>query len=274
MKEKDYYSIGEISDLFGLNIRTLRYYDQIELLKPAYIDQQSHYRFYHVNQFETINSIIYLRTLNMPIDKIKEFLNHKDTDVLLRVLQEQKDEILKRKKELEICERKINNRILQLHDALNEPLNKIKLCMIEERKAIVLHQEYDKKDNIEKYIRKLSSKYNIPKLIFLGKVAFLIHQNNILKKQYDRFNSTIVILEKEDEYQGDYVTLPQGLYVKIHYCGIHSDASIYYEKILKYIQTHQLQIIGDAIELSLIDYCNTLDKDKYVMELQIPVKKV
>lgn len=271
---KDYYSIGEISQLFGLRIRTLRYYDKVHLLKPAYIDEQTHYRYYTVDQFEMINSIIYLRTLNMPIQKIKEFFEHKDTDTLMKVFLEQKQNLMKMKHELAICEKKIDNRILQLKDALEAPLNQIEVCEIEERKALILHHEHDKKGNIETYVREISSKYDVPSLIFLGKVAFCIDKEHLLFKKYHTFHSTILILEKEDEYDGECVALEKGLYVKMRYCGDHNDASYYYDQMLEYIDHHQLEVIGDAIELSLIDYCYTLDKDKYVMELQIPVKKI
>lgn len=271
---KEYYSIGEISKLFGLNIRTLRYYDKVNLLKPTYIDEKTHYRYYTIDQFEMINSIIYLRTLNMPIQKIKEFLEHKDTDTLMKVFLEQKQDLIKMKHELAICEKKIDNRISQLQDALNGPLNQIEICYIEERKALILQQEHDKKSNIETYVREMSSKYDVHSLIFLGKVAFCVKQSDVMLRQYHTFHSIILILEKEDEYHNDCVELEKGLYVKMRYCGDHNDATIYYNQMLDYIKEHQLEIIGDAIELSLIDYCNTLDKDKYVMELQIPVKKI
>lgn len=271
---KDYYSIGEMSKLFGLNIRTLRYYDKVDLLKPAYIDEKTHYRYYTVDQFEIMNSIIYLRTLNMPIQKIKEFLDHKDTDTLMKVFLEQKQDLIKMKHELAVCEKKIDNRISQLQDALNTPLNQIVIDQIDERKALILHHEHDKKGNIETYVREISSKYNVSSLIFLGKVAFCIDKDCLLLKKYHTFHSTILILDKEDEYDGDCVILEKGLYVKMRYCGHHNDADSYYDQMIEYIKSHQLEVIGDAIELSLIDYCYTMDKDKYVMELQIPVKSI
>lgn len=271
---KDYYSIGEISQLFGLSIRTLRYYDKVELLKPDYVDEKTHYRYYSIEQFEVINSIIYLRTLNMSIEKIKIFLQHKDVDVLMRVFLEQKEELMKKKRELAICEKKIDNRIFQLKDALERPLNQIHVCEIEKRKALILHHDHDKSGNIETYVREISAQYDIPSLIFLGKVAFCIDKKNLLQRQYQTFNSTIVILEQGDEYTGECFYLEKGLYVKIRYCGDHTDADLYYNQLLDYISNNHFKIIGDAIELSLVDYCYTLDKDKYVMELQIPVKKI
>ena len=46
-----YFSVGEISKLTNVPIQTLRYYDKMGLLKPAYINEQNNYRYYSVNQF-------------------------------------------------------------------------------------------------------------------------------------------------------------------------------------------------------------------------------
>ena len=54
---KDLFTIGEIAKLFEINIRTLRYYDEINLLKPERIDPNSKYRYYSTKQFERLNTI-------------------------------------------------------------------------------------------------------------------------------------------------------------------------------------------------------------------------
>ena len=45
-----YFTIGEISKLFNLPIKTLRYYDERGLVKPAYINKENNYRYYSVNK--------------------------------------------------------------------------------------------------------------------------------------------------------------------------------------------------------------------------------
>ena len=43
---KHLFTIGEMSKLFGINIRTLRYYDSIGLLRTEYTDPDTGYRYY------------------------------------------------------------------------------------------------------------------------------------------------------------------------------------------------------------------------------------
>ena len=70
---KELFTIGEVAKLFDVNIRTLRYYDGIGLLKPERTDPESGYRYYSTRQFERLNTIKYLRALNMHIEKISDF---------------------------------------------------------------------------------------------------------------------------------------------------------------------------------------------------------
>jgi DNA-binding transcriptional MerR regulator len=56
---KEYFTIGEISKLFQVKIATLRYYDEIGLLRPEFTDEKTNYRYYSTQQFERLNSIKY-----------------------------------------------------------------------------------------------------------------------------------------------------------------------------------------------------------------------
>ena len=46
---RELFTIGEMAKLFQTNIRTLRYYDEIGLLKPEWRDDNSGYRYYSTN---------------------------------------------------------------------------------------------------------------------------------------------------------------------------------------------------------------------------------
>lgn len=54
------YTIGKVSKLVGLSIKTLRYYEQINLIKPAERNPQSGYRYYTQEQITTLTAIKYL----------------------------------------------------------------------------------------------------------------------------------------------------------------------------------------------------------------------
>lgn len=69
---KKLYSIGEVSKLKGITIRTLRFYDEIGLVKPCYTDKLTGYRYYSVEQFLLIENIILLKNAGIPLKELKK----------------------------------------------------------------------------------------------------------------------------------------------------------------------------------------------------------
>ncbi|MEY8584658.1 MerR family transcriptional regulator [Ligilactobacillus animalis] len=67
-------SIGEMSKLSNVSIQTLRYYDQIGLFKPAFVDNSSGYRYYNIDQLFYLDIVKYLRHLELPLKQIKQIV--------------------------------------------------------------------------------------------------------------------------------------------------------------------------------------------------------
>ena len=98
---KDYFTIGELSDLFNINTQTLRYYDSIGLFTPVKRDEQTGYRYYQFNQLYQLASIRYLRKLDYSIGDIDSFMKTRKVESVLdrfkeqsRILHEKWDELI------------------------------------------------------------------------------------------------------------------------------------------------------------------------------------
>ena len=72
--DDDLLSIGRFARLAGLSVGALRHYDELDLLRPAYIDRFTGYRRYRRAQLETARTIARLRDLELPLDEIREVL--------------------------------------------------------------------------------------------------------------------------------------------------------------------------------------------------------
>ena len=79
--------------MFNVSLGTLRHYERCGLLEPEYIDPRTGYRYYGANQFEVLNTIRYLRVLDMPLPQIADFLQNRDVDVMREKLLWQKEMI-------------------------------------------------------------------------------------------------------------------------------------------------------------------------------------
>jgi DNA-binding transcriptional MerR regulator/predicted transcriptional regulator YdeE len=273
---KDLFTIGEIAKLFDVNIRTLRYYDEIDLLKPEYIDATSNYRYYSTRQFERLNTIKYLRALNMPLSKISDFFRDREVDTLISILKQQKEEIAAQKYELELIERKIQNRLCQIEDAIHSNYNLIEEKWIPQRKIAIVKKDIKVDEDIELPIVELGRANGLNTAIFLGKVALSIAKENLSIQRFDEFSYVIVIVEEEDcalECKQSNQSIPEGNYLSLQFQGTHKDSKEYYLKLLDYLKTNQYHTCGNAIEITMIDYGMTNDSSKFVTEIQIPFEK-
>lgn len=65
MEKHELFQIGDVAKMFHLSVGSLRHYEKIGLVSPEYIDQETGYRYYSTRQFECLNTIHYLRVLDM-----------------------------------------------------------------------------------------------------------------------------------------------------------------------------------------------------------------
>lgn len=98
------FSIGKLSRLTGVHIQSLRYYEEIGILKPAYVSPQSQYRYYTFQQTRIVEAIQYCAELDIPLKDFKNFLLEKDGQIDyaklikqgIRLTNEKMDRIKKR----------------------------------------------------------------------------------------------------------------------------------------------------------------------------------
>jgi predicted transcriptional regulator YdeE len=87
--------IGEFSTAAKVSIKTLRYYDQMGLLKPAWKDRFTGYRFYHHNQIEDLNRILALKELGFSLEQVQTILLDEITIPQLKTMLRLKQSELK-----------------------------------------------------------------------------------------------------------------------------------------------------------------------------------
>lgn len=78
------YRIGEFSKITGLSIRTLRYYDDIDLFKPSEVDLFTNYRYYNEEQIKDLKLINILKDVGFTLEEIKNNWNNFNNDLFLK----------------------------------------------------------------------------------------------------------------------------------------------------------------------------------------------
>ena len=71
----NFLSIGELAKLRNINVQSLRYYEKLGILIPAYINSENGYRYYSLDQIMILDTIILCIDLGIPLKDLKNYVN-------------------------------------------------------------------------------------------------------------------------------------------------------------------------------------------------------
>lgn len=92
-------TVKEVSQVTGISVRTLHYYDEIGLLKPTMVSETG-YRLYDDKALEDLQQILFFKEFDMPLTAIKEIMEHPNLD-RIQLLNSQRSILLSKKERLE-----------------------------------------------------------------------------------------------------------------------------------------------------------------------------
>jgi len=92
------YRIGEFAEHVNSSIKTIRYYDEIDLLKPSYIDKFTSYRYYSDENIKEYYSILLLKKMGFSLEEIKLYKDNLCDEIFLKQREIIINEILEKKK--------------------------------------------------------------------------------------------------------------------------------------------------------------------------------
>ena len=121
------YKIGEFSKHTNTPIGTLRYYDQIDLLKPCEVDLFTNYRYYQEEQIQDLQLINELKEVGFTLEEIRDHWNYFSEELflqrkekLLAEIQQKQDAI---KKTDHLRSRIQNGKITKIEPVVYKKLN-------------------------------------------------------------------------------------------------------------------------------------------------------
>lgn len=156
-------TVKDVSEITGVSIRTLRYYDEIGLLKPTEFSDAG-YRLYDDKALERLQKIMFFKELEIPLEDIKKIMDNPNYDkeqVLFtqKTLLEQKRDRLNGIIELITDVMKgVNTMSFEAFD--NEEIQKILDHTLECMSKESLEEQLQKYGNIENYREHLASGFS------------------------------------------------------------------------------------------------------------------
>ena len=268
------FSIGEMSKLFGISIKTLRYYDDIGLFKPAEVNPETGYRYYTYEQFEQLNTIGYLKYLGVSLKEIRNHLATRGLDNYYRLLMKERSIVSEKIAALERIALRLDSQMAELMEVKEmEDKGAPRIRTLEARRILKLAEPIRSNFELELALRKMQAYSTRALPLVSGRVGLTLSKEALKNGAFSHFNGIFIILEEgiDSELQS---VIPEGDYVTIEYCGNdHKASPDYYKVLLDYIEKEDLEVTGDAIERVIINEYKADNPKDYLTELQIPVKK-
>ena len=271
------FSIGEMSRLMSVPIKTLRYYDEIGLFKPIEVNRQTGYRYYSTEQFEQLDIIKYLRLLGVPLTEITTHFKHRRVEHFLQLLKKQQEAIDEKIRELELTRRKFGSRISELEAALNGAEAGVPIIKrFPARRILRLQESVQRGPSLEMSVRKLEKLIGAAHSpIFIGKVGLTVSEDNLLQGNFQEYNSVFILVEDaidDSALSALSVVLPAGKYACLMFAGGHNDSPAPFRILLEYLARQGFQIGGEALERAIVDEFISQDASRFLTEIQIPIK--
>ena len=94
------YKVGDFSKISRVSVKALRYYDERGLLKPAYVDDATGYRYYTIEQLPRLNRILVLKELGLSLEQIGGILDTQVSPLEIRGMLRLKQAELRQEIEL------------------------------------------------------------------------------------------------------------------------------------------------------------------------------
>jgi putative regulator len=89
----EYYSIGKVSEICNIPIKTLRYYDKINVMVPNLRQENNNYRYYSHDQMVRLFIIKRLRYLGFSLEEVKNILKEEDIKSIEQIVEKKQNSI-------------------------------------------------------------------------------------------------------------------------------------------------------------------------------------
>ncbi len=87
-----YMRIGEFAEFFDVSQKALRIYEKMEILRPAYIDDKTGYRYYSADQVKQLNAVIELKAMGFTLKEIKSVVRGEvTTENFMKMLKKRRE---------------------------------------------------------------------------------------------------------------------------------------------------------------------------------------
>ncbi|GEM46205.1 MerR family transcriptional regulator [Deinococcus cellulosilyticus] len=283
MGEASFLSIGNFSRLSRISIRSLRFYDEIQLLLPQFVDPSSGYRFYTADQLKEAEKIRLLRSLDVPLENIREILSGTD-ETVEQVIEQHKCRLRQQIEELKrtlqhldrvsmhhrdirpTLETEGPSKILSL--GLMTGLSGIEPTRERTSRMLLRYAEEQGLKPVSPYMELRSVFINDQKDLFKPEMVAAVCPKD------DPFEIELAYaVEGNAEVKSPFLLreLPAGTYLTLTHLGPYEPLHLVHQAMLEYVQKNDMTFMGGIREVYLKGPQDTSNADEWITRVQYEV---
>ncbi len=270
-------SIGEFSNICRVSTKTLRYYAEIGLIMPSEVNPENGYRYYSIDQLETMLFINRLKSYNFSLEEIKAILKSEElqNEKLYAALMKKKKEMQRQLQEFQKTLENLNGDISSLEQgkSIMSYLDDIDIQLVDVPMMYLLsvRKMVHEPDFAEEYgncFGRLFRRIQADKLTVTAPPMVLFYSS-----EYTPFGLDTEFAMPVKEYATGTRDFCPGLCLKTVVHGSYSQLSSVYAKQREWAEREGYECTGALYEVYVTDPSQVADESELVTEVYYPVKK-
>lgn len=271
-KNGKYLTTGEFAKLCKVNKQTLFYYDQIGLLSPLWKNEKG-YRYYSIHQIELFFVIDLLKDLGMSLNDIQQYMNNKSPESFLSLMYQQKQEIVKKRQEIEMKEKMIDAKIAIMEEASHLDFQQMTLKQLPEATLYLSRNIENITD--EEFVEVISdfiNELNISQLDSGYPIGGITKREHVMKGEFSNY-SYLYIEQPHPKVGYPYFQAVKGDFLIGYHIGDEKTLHKTYKRLFSEMERLNLALGEYVFEEYIYDTVVMNYKEHYVTKIMIQVEQ-
>ena len=271
-------SIGKMAKMHKISTQTLRYYDEINLFKPLYIDKYTGYRYYKFEQFAHLEAILYLKNMGMSLEKIKMYFQNRDINSMMSLMKMRINYIDNEIKQLKKKKNHVNAVLNLVDEYMNMNKDVFDKCILKKlpRREMLYFNFQKNSETIAEHefgIKKIEMALNSIDELYMNPFASVIDRKMLDDGHYSTFKGISMIFSNKVPENIKTIPIEAATYATMTFVGTYNErVEKRFNVIADWIHENKYELAGDGFILIITDKAFTDYDYEYISEIQIPIK--
>ncbi|WP_150271269.1 MerR family transcriptional regulator [Paenibacillus tepidiphilus] len=267
--QKQYFTTSELAKTCGVTKHTLFHYDDIGLLKPAYVNSKG-YRYYSLQQCYTLDIINVLKKAGSSLQEIIDFFANQNKVEFVNLIQQKQRELEMEQVRIKRMQSFLAGAV-EMTETVTEDLWStpvLEKCDAEYYVATALEPGADDHEYAKKLSRhRTYCEENL--IVHAFPVCTIMRKENFEAEVYF---PNYIANKLPAAAAGEHVfERPEGLYAMMDHRGSYESMPVSYGQMKNFIRTNGMRVSGNVYEVERVNYLTEKNPDNYVIRISVEV---